>query len=54
VFKKIEIGKNNGTLPKLASKQKCVQDNSGIFADERENVNGSQRAAETRIKTIVA
>jgi hypothetical protein len=43
VFKKFEIGKNNGTLPKLASKQKCVQDNSGICADERENVDGSQR-----------
>jgi hypothetical protein len=31
----IEIGKKDGTLPKLASKQKCAQDNSGIFADER-------------------
>jgi hypothetical protein len=30
--------------PKLASKQKCVQDNSGIFADERDN---------SRIPTIV-
>jgi hypothetical protein len=28
------------TMPKLTSKQKCVQDNSGILADERENVDG--------------
>jgi hypothetical protein len=38
----MEIGKKDGTLPKLASKQKCVQDNSGILADERENVDGFQ------------
>jgi hypothetical protein len=41
VFKKKEIGKNDVTFaegPKLASKQKCVQDNSVIFADEGNNV----------------